>query len=249
VARSHGVQIALLIVSSALACTTYGERVEVAPDAGSDAGGSAIDAGVPFCAKPPQSTILCDDFTDGTFGKWTRSTTGTGGIDPNNTLFISPPRAVEIHVGANTASNAASITQTLAFSKDATFVRVEVDIRVEERTKLVIDVQMLRLDSAGVPLVLVSRKDDFTFYTQSNMAFTTVGNPFRIVEKTFSHLVVELRRVAGAGAAFAATVEGVKISEGQIDQFDPPLTLRLGATAAEDIGTRVIFDNLLVTVD
>jgi hypothetical protein len=250
------VAMVLLLVPAvaAMACSkTYGHSEEAPLDEAGlplDEAGPGTDAPViptkPFCEG--STAPICDDFANGASDKWMRRVSGSGTLDVESTEVTSPPSALRGKLTASddaSASAYALIEQQVTLPEATTYLYLNARVQTRDANGNQGGVRALRVDSRGLPAILVIADDTAFLATQDLMGITQLGKQFVWTARTWHAISLQFTRTPGIGATVQLFLDGELAAEGSIATFDSPYLVQIGPyreTAA--FGADIIYDDV-----
>jgi len=201
---------------------------------------SLVDASVDADAKPAASTFcvgsmasICDDFSTTISSVWMRRVGTKSSVEIDPSVFASRPSALHATITENGTTLGpffATIEQQVTLPDSIRDIFVEAKIYIPSGAPKPPDIRVLRVDSRGLPAVLVVGDGSAYLATQSTtLALRQLGSAFPWSRNKWHSVELHFVRVPGAGAAVQVTVDGSNPQEGTIETFDPPFTLQVGA--------------------
>ncbi len=224
-------------------------------DAGAEA--EAMAMGTP---SPCQRTnLFCDDFDDGdgSIGtKWSAVTTSAGPFDLDETLLVSPPRALRLRTTTGAGVRGSALKQFLNIASD---VKISLDVRVdipstgsfEAIAPLIVGVSPASQGLAFQSFTLLLHPEGGAF--EAYRSFTDGGSASSSERMSFSYgvyhrITVTLRSAGGTTTAVAA-VDGVIASTRTLQTETPrSLGVEVGASYTRDVNlaATIRVDNVIV---
>ena len=229
--------IAAAAATAAIACAkAYGEDATTGDL--SDAavvGEVAVDVVAPsssFCAK--SKAPICDEFATTISPAWTRRLAADSTLEIDSLDFFSGPGALRAKIVPGSDPDAAPapvfalIEQQVALSAATRDIYVEAQVRTLQTDAIQGGVHVLRLDSRGVPAILVVEGQNAHLATESTQTLLQIGSEFAWPPMKWHAVSLHFVRVPGTGATVQISVDHALVAEGQLEVFDPPFTLQIG---------------------
>jgi hypothetical protein len=245
---------AVATMTAASACSkTYGrDEPVIEEEAGPiEEAGPGPDTAViptkPFCEG--SMAPLCDDFGGGASSKWVRRVSGSGTIDLETTEITSSPSSLRTKLtpvaGAGADPSFALIEQSLELSEETTYVYLNARVQTISVPGDQGGVRALRLDSRGLPAILVIADDTAFLATQDLMSISQLGKQFPWSSKVWHAISMQFTRVPGIGATVKLFVDGNLAAEGEISAFDSPYLVQIGPyRETSNLGADIIYDDV-----
>lgn len=216
-------------IGAASCAKAYGED-EALVEAGAP---PAADGPAParFCAG--SRAPVCDDFSSSISNAWQRRLASNSTLEIDVSNAFSAPGALRARVVSGTGAAPplfALLEQQVALPDTTRDLYVDARVQTIDTDAVGGGVRVLRLDSRGLPAIVVVQGDSAILATQANMGLRQIGKTFPWTAKRWHFVSVHFLRVAGIGATVEVSLDdrGV-VAEGQLETFDPPFTLQVGA--------------------